>query len=107
MIKGIISLFTTGMILNPMILLGIASGMFLSYRFDSNIEKLIDIFSGYDTYLVAVSIAFVYTFAFNQVYKGYSSTVDWDETFKRFIGNSLKIVLSTIMSVIFFATLIF
>ena len=29
MIKGIISLFTTGMILNPMILLGIASGMFL------------------------------------------------------------------------------
>lgn len=105
MFRGVISLFTSGLILHPMLLLGIGSGMFLSYRFD--LERLFDIFSYYDFYLVAVAIAFVYTFAFNHVYKGYSSTIDWEETFKRFFGNSGIVILTTILSSVFFEILIF
>ncbi len=106
MIKGIINLFKSGLILNPMILLGICTGIFLSYRhglqyFYSNIIV------NYDFYLICVSVAFVYTFAFRQVYKGYSNVVDWAETFKRFIGNSFLLIITTIFTVIFFGILFF
>lgn len=105
MFKGFISLFSSGLILHPMVLLGIGSGCFLSYRFD--LEQIFDIFAYYDFYLVGAAIAFVYTFAFNQVYKGYSNTVDWDETFKRFLGNAGTLILTMVLSSIFFETLIF
>ncbi len=105
MLRGVISLFTSGLILHPMVLLGIGSGMFLSYRF--GLEQLFDIFAYYDFYLVAMAVAFVYTFAFNQVFKGYSSTIDWGETFKRFLGNSGTVILTTVLSSVFFETLLF
>ncbi|MBR1649006.1 MAG: hypothetical protein IJ689_05340 [Alphaproteobacteria bacterium] len=100
MFRGIIHFFTSGMVLSPMFWLGLGSGCYLGKRF--GLEKLYDIFQGYDFYLVAVGIAFVYTFAFNHVYKGYSNTVDWEETFNRFLGNTFRLVATTILAAVFF-----
>ena len=105
MIKGIIALFSSGTILNPMVWIGILGGLFLSYRY--SLEKIYGIFYDYNFYLIGMAIAFVYTFAFNQVYKGYSNVIDWPSTFKRFFSHSFMIILSTVLSAIFFSTLFF
>lgn len=105
MFRGILNFFSSGTVLNPMFLLGVGSGAFLSYRF--NTDKLYSIFMWYDTYLVAVAIAFVYTFAFNQVFKGYSSTIDWPETFKRFISQSILLIISAVVSAFVFEQFVF
>ncbi|MBP3547038.1 MAG: hypothetical protein J6K16_07950 [Alphaproteobacteria bacterium] len=105
MFRGILNFFSSGTVLNPMFLLGVGSGAFLSYRF--NTDKLYSIFMWYDTYLVAVAIAFVYTFAFNQVFKGYSSTIDWPETFKRFISQSILLIVSAVVSAFVFEQFVF
>ncbi len=105
MFRGILNFFSSGTVLNPMFLLGLGSGAFLSYRF--NTDKLYSIFMWYDTYLVAIAIAFVYTFAFNQVFKGYSSTIDWPETFKRFISQSILLIASAAVSAFIFEQFVF
>jgi hypothetical protein len=105
MFRGILNFFSSGTILNPMFLLGFGSGVFLSYRFDT--ERVYSIFMWYDTYLVAIAIAFVYTFAFNQVFKGYSSTIDWPETFKRFISQSILLIVSAIVTSFVFERFVF
>ncbi len=105
MIKGIIALFSSGTIFHPMVWLGVLGGLFLSYRY--GFEGIYDVFRDYNFYLIAVAIAFVYTFAFRIVYKGYSNTIDWSATFGRFFGHCGMILLSTILSIIFFTTLFF
>jgi len=105
MIKGIIALFSSGTILNPMVWIGVLAGMFLSYRF--GIEKIYGVFYDYNLYLIACCVAFVYTFAFNHVYKGYSNVIDWLATTRRFFWHWWMLVLSTVLSALFFATLIF
>ena len=105
MIKGIIALFSSGTILNPMVWIGVMGGLFLSYRY--GFEGIYDILEDYNFYLIAVAIAFVYTFAFRIVYKVYSNTIDWSGTFGRFVGHCGMILLSTILSIVFFTTLFF
>ncbi len=105
MIKGIIALFSSGTILNPMVWLGVLGGLFLSYRL--GLEKIYDVFKDYNFYLISFCVAFVYTFAFNQVYKGYSNVIDWMGTVKRFFGHWWMLMLSTFLAAIFFTTLIF
>ena len=105
MIKGIIALFSSGTILNPMVWMGILGGLFISYRW--KLENIYSIFRDYNFYLIAVAIAFVYTFAFSHVHKGYSNVVDWKATFGRFVGHSGMLILTTVLSAIFFSTLFF
>ena len=105
MIKGILSLFTSGMFLNPMFLIGLGGGAYMSYHFDA--EKIYSVFFGYKIYAVSVVVAFIYTFLFNRVQKGYSSLVDWPETFKQFITNSINLLVTLLCSVIFFEFFIF
>ena len=105
MLKGILSLFTSGMVLNPMFLIGLAGGAYMSYYFDP--EKIYSIFFDYKIYALAVAVGFIYTFLFNRVQKGYSGAVDWAETFKQFITNSINLVVTLICAVIFFEFLIF
>lgn len=105
MFRGLISIFSSGLILNPLFILGVASGAFLSHRFSE--ETIFGIFTDYEIYLVAVAIAFVYTFAFRQVYKGYSKVVDWNATFERFVGYSGMLIITSILSAIFFEFWIF
>lgn len=105
MIKGILSLFTSGMFINPMFLIGLGGGAYLSYYHDA--EAIYAFFFDFKIYVLAVVVAFIYTFLFNRVQKSFSTVVDWPETFKQFITNSINLLITLICATIFFEFLFF
>lgn len=105
MLRGLKALFTSGLIVNPMVLIGIFGGIVFSSEFET--EIIFSIFSDYNYYLVALAIAFAYVVFFQKVYIGYGSQVDWAATAKKLPGAFAKLVLANILSVVFFVTLFF
>lgn len=105
MLRGLKALFTSGLIVNPMVLIGIFGGIVFSSEFET--EIIFSIFSDYNYYLVALAIAFAYVVFFQKVYIGYGSQVDWAATVKKLPGAFAKLVLANILSVVFFVTLFF
>ena len=105
MFKGIIALFSSGLIVNPMVLLGILSGVLFSTTLPT--EQIVRIYRDYDYYLVTLSLSFLYVFFFQKVFIGYGDEVDWPATLKKWPGAFAKLVLSNVLSVVFFVTLFF
>lgn len=105
MFKGIIALFSSGLIANPMVLLGILSGVLFSSALPT--EQIVGIYKNYDYYLVTLSLSFLYVFFFQKVFIGYGEDIDWPATLKKWPGAFAKLVLSNVMTVIFFVTLFF
>ena len=106
MIKGIISLFKSGMILNPMILGGICTGIFILKRKGLQLfysQILVDV----NFYLICTAVAFVYTFALKPIYKGYGKGIDIAATFRRSIGYAFILLLTICLTTVFFGTLFF
>lgn len=103
MIKGLLALFTSGAILNPMILLGIAFGIF-SYMF-LTAEEISALYTDYRFYLLAVLIAFVYNFLFKKVYQDGGYNLDIGTTMLNVLGSSLKLVISSLLMLSFISML--
>lgn len=99
MISGLKALFTSGVILHPMVLLGIFAGGVFTYKFD--LDTIVSIFSYYDYYMVAASIAFLYTIFFDMMYKPRGYQVDWKGTMGRVFGSFVKLVLANFLSISF------
>ena len=66
MIKGIISLFTSGAIFNPMVLLGILLGVLCDVGLSG--EEIKELFTDYNLYLLALLVSGLYIFGFKKVY---------------------------------------
>ena len=75
MIKGLMALFTTGIIFNPMVLLGVVTGFFAIARL--NEEQIKELFFDYHLYLLVLLISAVYSFVFKKVYKDDGLTPDY------------------------------
>lgn len=105
MIKGLLSLFTSGLIIHPMVLLGIGSGLYLCLNY--KLPEIYDFAVMPQVYFAVLAIAFVYTIVFNRAQKGYSEVVDWKETFGRFIGNIFKLLISCVCAISLFTMLFF
>ena len=60
MIKGIISLFTSGAIFNPMVLLGILLGVLCDVGLSG--EEIKELFTDYNLYLLALLVSGLYIF---------------------------------------------
>ena len=75
MIKGLMALFTTGIIFNPMVLLGVVTGFFAIARLDE--EQIKELFFDYHLYLLVLLISAVYSFVFKKVYKDGGVTPDY------------------------------
>lgn len=103
MFRGLKALFTSGLIVDPMVLLGIIFGFVFIQYFD--FSRFMLIVAYYDYYLVALSIAFLYTILFKRVFNRYGNMVNWQETTKRAIGNFAKLVIANILAVVFFDVL--
>lgn len=58
MIKGIISLFTSGAIFNPMVLLGILLGVLCDVGLSG--EEIKELFTDYNLYLLALLVSGLY-----------------------------------------------
>lgn len=64
MIKGIISLFTSGAIFNPMVLLGILLGVLCDVGLSG--EEIKELFTDYNLYLLALLVSGLYIFGFKK-----------------------------------------
>lgn len=99
MFKGIIALFSSGEILNPMILLGLGFGFFAAFTMP--FAKIIQLFSSYHIYVLIIVIAIIYNAAFRRVYKKSLSLIDYKEMTGNIILSAVKLFLASTLSVSF------
>ena len=99
MIKGLIALFTSGIIFNPMILLGIVSGSYTILSFAP--EEIRQLMLNSDFYLVICIVAACYTFIFARVYKTGGLRVDWCTTTGVFFWNCIRYLIAFVLSMSF------
>ena len=98
MIKGVIALFTSGILANPLVLLGILFGSLFYAFLSAN-----DIYQIYKTpafYGLAVFISCYYILKFRRVYKENGDT-DWGETLLAIICGIFKFVAASIFMIVF------
>lgn len=105
LINGIMTLFSSGLILNPMVLLGIAFALYLNTTF--SLEDIFEIYKDFHVYLMAVLIGFIYIYFFKKPYKLGGKEVDYSEMSMMVLGAAFKLVFSSILMTSFIAILFF
>jgi len=99
MIKGILALFTSGLIFNPMVLLGIITGFTAMITLEG--ERLRAFYTNYHLYLLMLLIAGLYVWFFKRTYYRGGTDTDWGATVPTIIGQFLMFVVSFIFSMLF------
>ncbi len=103
MIRGLIALFSSGTILNPMVLLGVLSGFllkaFLSYG------EIFALYGNYHFYIGVVFVAFLYGMIFKKVYKKGGLDLDLGEMGQNLVLDSIRLGISNALAVAFIAML--
>ena len=99
MIKGLIALFTSGIIFNPMVLIGVISGSYTIINLKPEEIRLLMINANF--YMAVCVLAFLYTFIFARVYKTGGVNVDWGATTGLFVWNFVRFLISFVLSMSF------
>ncbi|MBP5398864.1 MAG: hypothetical protein J6Y53_00415 [Alphaproteobacteria bacterium] len=105
MIRGLVNVFRSGLIIHPMVLLGIGVAAYLCLNY--KIPEIFAFLALPQLYFGVLAVAFVYTIVFNRAQKGYSDIVDWKGTFGHFIGNIFKLLLSCACALSLFMMFLF
>lgn len=105
MIKGILALFKSGIIFNPMVLLGIITGFTAMGTMDS--EQLHAFYTNPALYLLMLLIAFLYVFFFKRTYYRGGLETDWKNTGLAIAGHFLMLIVSFIFSMLFIMVISF
>lgn len=105
MFKGLVSLFTTGAIFNPLVILGIISGFFAIIKLQP--DTIRELFGNYHFYLLVAVVAFLYTIIFAKIYKEGGIEIDWGETIGRAIWNFIKYFIAFVLSMSFLVMISF
>lgn len=100
MIKGIISLFTSGIILNPMVILGIVFGIIINVNLKKT--EVYDVFTNYRIYVLGLILSVIYIVFFKKVYKGKSLELDYNTMGAYIIKEGLRFVFTVFLSISFF-----
>ncbi len=103
MLKGLISLFTSGIIFNPLVLLGIVSGFWCFAN--KKAEEIRALFFENWWYATIAVCALIYAFGFAKIYKEASMKIDIKATFGLAVWNFVKYFISFVLS-LSFATMI-
>ena len=98
MIRGIIALFTSGLIFTPQVLLGIISGFIFGTKLD--IEQIKQIYKLPVFYITVFVIISVYVYLFKRTYKNARGDIDWGDNLLRVIGYYLMFFLSNILTLL-------
>ena len=99
MIKGLIALFTSGIIFSPMVLLGIVSGSYCIVRLSP--EQIRSLFLDARFYAVVVGVSVINTVVFDKVYQDSGEDVDWLSTFMKMIWNTVRYFIAFVLSLSF------
>lgn len=98
MIKGIIALFTSGILTNPLVLLGIISGSVFYFCFDGS--QIFGIYKKPLFYTLALVVSSFYILYFRRVYRP-SGETDWSETLLAILGGTVKLVFASLLMISF------
>lgn len=105
MIKGILALFRSRIIFNPMVLFGIITGFAAMASLEG--ERLHSFYTNYSLYLLMLFIAGLYVYFFKRTYLENGWQTDWKETGLTIVGHFLMFVVSFILSMLFVLTISF
>lgn len=105
MIKGIIALFTSGAIFNPMVLLGVALGIYCQSNLE--VEEVKSLFFNYNLYLLAFLISSAYVFFFKKIYHNGGRKLDFATMLAVIVWGVIKFVLSALFMISFIALISF
>ena len=105
MIKGILALFRSGLIFNPMVFLGILIG-FISIATMEN-DMLKAFYTNPGLYVLMMIIAGTYVYFFKCSYIFGKNDIDWKETSLTMFGHFLMLVISFIFSMLFILVISF
>lgn len=100
MIKGIIALFTTGIIFNPMAWAGIGAGLYMMFNF--NMSQIHELAQNWRVHAGVLAIAAVYTLIFKRIYHSGANGVNWKATIKGILGRYFYILFVTVVTCLCF-----
>ena len=98
MIRGIIALFASGVMTNPMVLLGILLGG-VCYSFMDG-HQIFQLYKMPLFYGIALLLAMIYVLGFRRVYTT-EGTTDWFETFLAVLGAFLRFIFASLLMLSF------
>ena len=99
MFRGLIALFTSGVIFNPFVLLGIGCGIWTIINMSpADIRTL---FLDYRLYVVVAVVTVLYTFLFAKIYKQGGRYVDWNSTMWLAVWNFVRYFISFVLAMSF------
>lgn len=105
MIKGILALFTSGAIFNPMILLGIGLGIFSMIRLNS--DQIESLFMDYHLYVLVLVLSTAYVFLFKKIYKDNGRDLDYGSMIFSSITGLVKFVIAALLMMSFIVMISF
>jgi len=99
LIKGIISLITSGIIFNPMVLLGVIIGFYAMGTM--SVEEIKQIFMQPLIYGILLIISFLFTCIFKREYYSGARRVNWKATLGGVFGQFFRCLFAIAMSCLF------
>ena len=99
MLKGIQALFTSGILLDPFVLLGLVLGGF--FYFNLSYEQVTAVYFDYRFYALALMLSIVYNFAVRPAYRRGGLTIDTKRTASNAVLSGLKLVVSSLLMMAF------
>ena len=102
MIRGLIALFSSGLIFAPQVLFGIISGLIFGAKL--TIEQIKDIYCSPIFYITVFSALSLYVYMFKLTYKNRRGAIDWGDNFLRVIGYCAMFFISNAMTISFMYT---
>ena len=99
MINNFLKLFTSGAIFNPLVMMGIALGLYC--QFSLTAEQISSLFFNYKLYIFAVFASILFVVFFKKIYKDNRGNLDVSAMIGLIIWNSVKFVLSALLTISF------
>ena len=99
MFKGLIALFTSGVIFSPFVLFGVFSGFFAMFKMTP--EAIAGLFGDFRFYGAVAVAAVVWTLMFAKVYREGGVDVDWSATAGKIVWNFVRYVIAFDLSMAF------
>ena len=95
MFKGLISLFTSGAIFSPFVLVGITLGSWC--YFNMTPEEIRNLLFKNEFYVAVVSVAIIYVLLFVRIYERGGNSLDWGAMLIKMIANVFKFIASFLL----------
>ena len=99
MIRGLIALLNSGMLLNPMILLGIIGGAWIMHNFSE--DEIMELFQNTDFYTGLFGVAFLFAFIFERAYFPDEKGIDWKSTLATACGRFITLLITLVFTCLF------